>query len=214
MYGVTPSAAMILPPGSKGLEPPRKDDKGAIFRITPDGQLDVRYRFDGTLGAAPLGGLTIGDDRTLYGTTYYGGKYLTGTVFRLGPNDKEPTVLWDFMNGWYNVREALPPPAEMLNRAGLLSHLAASPGLCRQPLRRDRVREQCGLGSALYDPQGRETPSILQIRWQRLQNGIGRALPDDGSLYFFPERHGAFLPTLGALRRGSLWHTPNYARLP
>jgi uncharacterized repeat protein (TIGR03803 family) len=42
---------------------------GTVFKITPSGALKVIYNFDSTHGASPYGGLTLGSDGKLYGTT-------------------------------------------------------------------------------------------------------------------------------------------------
>jgi uncharacterized repeat protein (TIGR03803 family) len=54
--------------------------------VVPDGlwQLEVLWTFGGDGDAAnPLGGLIFGKDGALYGTTYGGGAFATGAVFRL-----------------------------------------------------------------------------------------------------------------------------------
>jgi uncharacterized repeat protein (TIGR03803 family) len=60
---------------------------GAIFEITTNGNLTPLVNFTGTsgiaLGVNPEGSLVQGSDGNFYGTTYYGGIYNQGTVFRL-----------------------------------------------------------------------------------------------------------------------------------
>ncbi|HEY2475334.1 MAG TPA: choice-of-anchor tandem repeat GloVer-containing protein, partial [Candidatus Cybelea sp.] len=63
---------------------------GTVFKMTPDGfgyRERVIYRFGGPRnlrdGASPSGGLVIGADGALYGTTYAGGEYGQGLVFKL-----------------------------------------------------------------------------------------------------------------------------------
>ncbi len=62
-------------------------DYGTIFQITPNGNLTPLISFTGTngaaLGANPSGSLVQGTDGNFYGTTYDGGIYNNGTVFRL-----------------------------------------------------------------------------------------------------------------------------------
>lgn len=61
-------------------------DEGTVFRITPAGVLTTLYSFGtggGFGGIRPLGGLVQASDGYLYGTTYVGGTYGTGTIFRI-----------------------------------------------------------------------------------------------------------------------------------
>jgi uncharacterized repeat protein (TIGR03803 family) len=62
-------------------------DFGTIFEITTSGNLTPLISFSGTsgpyLGANPQGSLVQGSDGDFYGTTYDGGAYNKGTVFRL-----------------------------------------------------------------------------------------------------------------------------------
>jgi uncharacterized repeat protein (TIGR03803 family) len=64
-----------------------KDD-GTVFRISPSGGYTSLYSFAGSPndGDGPAAGLVQGNDGNLYGTTYYGGVYNTGTVFRITPS--------------------------------------------------------------------------------------------------------------------------------
>lgn len=58
------------------------------------------FSFDGTNGANPLAGLTIGKDGNLYGTTLKGGVYGKGTVFKVTLSGKLTTLLsFDGTNG-------------------------------------------------------------------------------------------------------------------
>jgi uncharacterized repeat protein (TIGR03803 family) len=62
---------------------------GTVFKITPTGTLTTIYNFCAktgcTDGSSPREGLTLGSDGNFYGTTYYGGTYNDGTVFKLTP---------------------------------------------------------------------------------------------------------------------------------
>ena len=109
-FGATSVAP--LNPGSPGLIAQGRDGNlysrtanggtyglGTVFKITPAGKLKVLYNFDGPHGEAPLGGLgglTLGTDGNFYGTTWYGGAYGSGTIFRITPGGKL-TVLYSFM---------------------------------------------------------------------------------------------------------------------
>jgi uncharacterized repeat protein (TIGR03803 family) len=70
---------------------------GIVFRVSPTGKETVLYRFtnSGGDGANPEQGLVRDAAGNLYGTTFFGGAYGKGTVFKVDPSDKE-TVLYSF----------------------------------------------------------------------------------------------------------------------
>ena len=73
---------------------------GTVFKITPSGTLTTLYRFAGTDGSKPHGGLVQATNGKLYGTTYYGGDLIScntgcGTVFEITPGGKL-TSLYSF----------------------------------------------------------------------------------------------------------------------
>ena len=68
---------------------------GAMIKVTPAGKLSVVYSFDGSVGFAPFGGLTLGVDGNFYGTNGSGGKFFQGTVFKITPRGI-PTLLYTF----------------------------------------------------------------------------------------------------------------------
>jgi uncharacterized repeat protein (TIGR03803 family) len=76
---------------------------GTVFKITGAGVETVLYSFTGGLeglsgskdGAYPTSGLIIASDGNLYGTTYNGGAYDVGSVYKLTPAGAE-TVLYSF----------------------------------------------------------------------------------------------------------------------
>ena len=85
LYGTTSAG------GAHGL--------GVVFKLTPKNKQTVLYSFceqiHCTDGAISTTGLVIDQKGNLYGTTYEGGAYEVGTVFKLTPDGKE-TVLYNF----------------------------------------------------------------------------------------------------------------------
>src|SRR5579872_129296 len=75
------------------------NDYGVVFRTTPNGGLVAAYNFctqsSCTDGAYPAAGVILASDGNAYGTTYDGGTYGYGTVFRLSPA-RILTVLYSF----------------------------------------------------------------------------------------------------------------------
>lgn len=66
---------------------------GTVFRIDTGGSLTTIYRFTGgSNGAHPSAGLVEGSDGNLYGTTYSGGQYGRGTVFRIDTSGSLTTL--------------------------------------------------------------------------------------------------------------------------
>src|ERR1700722_3590783 len=58
----------------------------------------VLYTFTGTDGANPIGGLVEDEAGNLYGTTFFGGTYGNGVVFKLDKSRNE-AVLFNFNGG-------------------------------------------------------------------------------------------------------------------
>jgi uncharacterized repeat protein (TIGR03803 family) len=83
---------------------------GSAFQMTTSGTFTRIYSFCEMAkcadGSGPWGGLTLGKDGNLYGTTIGGGSVAAGTVFKLTPHGAL-TTLWNFDNGtdggapWY-----------------------------------------------------------------------------------------------------------------
>jgi uncharacterized repeat protein (TIGR03803 family) len=70
-----------------------------VFKLTPGGTITNLYSFTGGLdGDYPTAGLIQGADGNFYGTTYYGGTYDNGTVFRIAANGAL-TNLYSFTGG-------------------------------------------------------------------------------------------------------------------
>ena len=75
---------------------------GTVFRISPAGDVKVLHdfvQFDPKDGTGPASGLVDGHDGYFYGTTYGGGHFGTGTLFRIRPDQTTPEILWHFRNG-------------------------------------------------------------------------------------------------------------------
>jgi uncharacterized repeat protein (TIGR03803 family) len=71
---------------------------GTIYQINPNGGgYQVLHSFTNAPdGAAPYSGLALGVDGALYGTTFSGGTYGLGTVYRINPNGSGYRVLHSF----------------------------------------------------------------------------------------------------------------------
>lgn len=85
-------------------------DRGAAFKITPSGRLTVLANFIISNGDYPIGGLNLGTDGSLYGTTNQGGDptcnqgFGCGTVMKITPAGKLTTLFVfpaDNSNGSY-----------------------------------------------------------------------------------------------------------------
>jgi uncharacterized repeat protein (TIGR03803 family) len=80
---------------------------GTVFKLSKRGGVwseTVLYNFGFIDGANPFGKLLRDNDGTLYGTTYSGGDYDAGTVYKLSPPDKPrgawtEKVLYSFTGG-------------------------------------------------------------------------------------------------------------------
>ena len=73
-------------------------DRGTVFRISSSGSYTNLYSFVGypVDGSNPYAGLVQGSDGNFYGTTYYGGTYGAGTVFRISSSGSY-TNLYSFV---------------------------------------------------------------------------------------------------------------------
>jgi len=69
---------------------------GTIFKLTSKGKLTTIYNFcsqsNCSDGAGALSGVIQGADGNLYGTTYGGGVYNSGTIFKISPTGKFTTL--------------------------------------------------------------------------------------------------------------------------
>ncbi len=65
---------------------PDNQRQGTVFRLEFDGTMTRLHTFSGgASGERPEGGLVVGADGLLYGTTYGGGQYGSGTLFSIDP---------------------------------------------------------------------------------------------------------------------------------
>ena len=91
---------------------------GTVFRLTRSG-LQTIYSFKGELGnfdgAFPTAGLT-NVNGTLYGTTEFGGRFVSGTVFKITTSGEE-TVLHSFKGG---INDGARPLGGLINVDGTL----------------------------------------------------------------------------------------------
>lgn len=75
---------------------------GTAFQIGISGALKVLTHFapyDTSTGSGPYSGLVDGHDGYFYGTTYAGGHFGVGTLFRIRADQTKPEILWHFRNG-------------------------------------------------------------------------------------------------------------------
>jgi uncharacterized repeat protein (TIGR03803 family) len=86
--GANPVAALVL--GSDGnfygttYSGGYSNGAGTVFSITPEGTLSTVYKFTGGVdGGNPIASLVEAGNQRFYGTTYAGGNYGSGTVFRV-----------------------------------------------------------------------------------------------------------------------------------
>ena len=72
---------------------------GTVFQLTPAGKVKVLYKFPldtNSHGGSPQGGLTLGTDGYLYGTTLYLGQSGAGSVFRIATDGTAYKTLYSF----------------------------------------------------------------------------------------------------------------------
>ena len=91
LYGTTAG-------GGVGFDGTPGSGNGTVFKVFPNGQLSTLHVFagfpdDGDYPA--FNGLAPGSDGNIYGTTFYGGEYGNGTVFRISP-DGSCTNIYSF----------------------------------------------------------------------------------------------------------------------
>jgi len=73
---------------------------GSVIKVEVNGTYSKVADFNlYTTGAGPQGGLVYGNNGYMYGTTYGGGKWGGGTIFRVSVQGGDPEVIYDFRNG-------------------------------------------------------------------------------------------------------------------
>jgi uncharacterized repeat protein (TIGR03803 family) len=99
--GGHPSSGGLIRDAKGNLYGTTEDDGangfGTVFEMNTSGTESVLYSFRGTGGdgAYPIGGLVVDSQGNFYGTTFEGGAYGYGTVFKLDTTGAE-TVLYSF----------------------------------------------------------------------------------------------------------------------
>lgn len=81
---------------------------GAVFRLRPDGKGGALYIFSGVDGSLPGGSLTLASDGNYYGTTFTGGGFGFGVLFRVSSNGTY-SVLHNFAGGLDGSNPYAPP---------------------------------------------------------------------------------------------------------
>ena len=78
-------------------------DRGIVYKVQTDGSgFTILRSFNATGydGSRPMAVPLQGADGALYGTTYSGGHYDVGTVFKMAPDGTGYTILHDFSKRW------------------------------------------------------------------------------------------------------------------
>ncbi len=99
------------------------NEYGTVFEVTTTGTVSTLYTFcsktNCTDGSYPTAGLILANDLNFYGTTYAGGAYNAGTVFRLTPSGTL-TTLYSFCQQTACADGTLPAASLVQGTDGLL----------------------------------------------------------------------------------------------
>jgi uncharacterized repeat protein (TIGR03803 family) len=100
--GQTPAGSLVLDASGNlfGTTWAYGSGNGTVFKVVPGTSSEtVLHTFTGAAdGANPYAGLVMDASGTLYGTTQFGGAYLSGTVFKITASGAL-TVLYNFLDG-------------------------------------------------------------------------------------------------------------------
>lgn len=95
LYGTTQGNGFTQQKNSS-MQTAGTTSSGTVFKITPTGALNTLYSFCAKSkcadGSAPYGGLMLGTDGNFYGTTFSGGAFGAGTVYKLTPTGTLTTL--------------------------------------------------------------------------------------------------------------------------
>jgi uncharacterized repeat protein (TIGR03803 family) len=161
-------------------------DQGTVFSISAKGKERVLHSFGASAddGAQPVAGLTLFDGK-LYGTTYKGGAYDYGTVFRMSLNGAE-RVLHSFSYGYSRGDDGGYPLASLTVVNGTLygTTLAGGTYSAGVIFRVDAAGEE----SVIYDfygslPAAREPQAPLVLFDGTLFGTAGGGTNDYGTVY-------------------------------
>lgn len=105
---------------------------GLVWKLTPSPQgwtASVPHSFSGNDGASPMTDVTVDPSGGLYGTTFLGGAYGSGTVFQLTPSASSWTLntLYTFQAGSDGI-PPLPSSSLILDNSGNLYGATCSGG--------------------------------------------------------------------------------------
>jgi uncharacterized repeat protein (TIGR03803 family) len=154
---------------------------GIAFKLSPDGTETTLYNFGAynTDGAQPAAGLVMDAGGNFYGTTFFGGVYTHGTLFRLTPDGAE-TILHNFAfdgtDGFY------PAGSLLLDSSGNLYGTTTDGGAYDA----GTVFEVTAEGSyrVLYSFDGAAGDGVIPL--------TGLTLDSTGNLYGVTYRGGAY----------------------